>query len=77
MTDFTTDTPIEVKQSRSARAAKREYGAYFAVIFFACLPLALFTWALFALRNFRLPEKDPVQSAWSQAGIITPMIFQR
>ncbi|MEL6960305.1 MAG: cytochrome PufQ [Pseudomonadota bacterium] len=75
MTDFTTDTQIEAKQSRNNAAAKREYGAYFALIFFACLPLALFTWILFALRNFRLPEKDPVQAAWSQAGIITPMIF--
>lgn len=76
MSDFTSGTPIEVKQGRNTSAAKREYGAYFVVIFFACLPLAAFTWALFALRNFRLPEKDPVQAAWSQAGIITPMIFQ-
>ena len=76
MTDFTTDTHLEAKQSRNTNAAKREYGAYFAIIFLACLPLALFTWTLFALRNFRLPEKDPVQAAWSQAGIITPMIFQ-
>ncbi|SLN32819.1 cytochrome PufQ [Pseudooctadecabacter jejudonensis] len=75
MTDLTTDTPIEAKQSRNTNAEKREYGAYFVVIFFACLPLALFTYVLFALRNFRLPEKDPVQTAWSQAGIITPMIF--
>jgi len=73
MTDFTNNTQVE---HRSSNAAKREYGAYFAIIFMACLPLALFTWMLFSLRNFRLPEKDPVQSAWSQAGIITPMIFQ-
>lgn len=73
MTDFTNNTQIE---QRSSNAAKREYGAYFAIIFMACLPLSLFTWILFSLRNFRLPEKDPVQSAWSQAGIITPMIFQ-
>lgn len=61
---------------KNTNAAKREYGAYFAIIFLACLPLALFTWVLFVARNFRLPEKDPVQAAWSQAGIITPMIFQ-
>lgn len=74
MTDFTNNTHMEAKP-RNAAAAKREYGAYFAIIFMACLPLALFTYILFSLRNFRLPEKDPVQSAWSQAGIITPMIF--
>lgn len=76
MTDFTTDTHIEARQHKHSAAAKREYGAYFAIIFMACLPLSLFTWVLFSLRNFRLPEKDPVQAAWSQAGIITPMIFQ-
>lgn len=73
MSDFT-NNEIDTKP-RNAAAAKREYGAYFAIIFLACLPLALFTYVLFSLRNFRLPEKDPVQSAWSQAGIITPMIF--
>lgn len=73
MTDFT-NHQMDTKP-RNAAAEKREYGAYFAIIFMACLPLALFTYILFSLRNFRLPEKDPVQSAWSQAGIITPMIF--
>jgi len=79
MTDFTTDTPMIdthiTEKSRSNAGAKREYFVYFAIIFLACLPLSLFTWMLFSLRNFRLPEKDPVQAAWSQAGIITPMIF--
>ncbi|MCL4165639.1 UNVERIFIED_CONTAM: hypothetical protein GTU68_017307 [Idotea baltica] len=73
MTDFTNNTHME--KPRSTNAAKREYGAYFAIIFMACLPLSLFTYVLFTARNFRLPEKDPVQAAWSQAGIITPMIF--
>ena len=73
MTDFTNNNQMESRSSTNA--AKREYGAYFAIIFMACLPLALFTWILFTARNFRLPEKDPVQAAWSQAGIITPMIF--
>lgn len=72
MTDITNIPHVE---HRSHAATKREYGAYFAIIFLACLPLSLFTWMLFSLRNFRLPEKDPVQTAWSQAGIITPMIF--
>lgn len=74
MTDFTNNSQSETRSTNNA--AKREYGAYFAIIFMACLPLALFTWILFTARNFRLPEKDPVQAAWSQAGIITPMIFQ-
>ncbi|MDC0116183.1 cytochrome PufQ [Octadecabacter sp.] len=74
MTDFTNDSQMEARP-RNTNAAKREYGAYFAIIFLACLPLALFTYTLFTLRNFRLPEKDPVQAAWSQAGVITPMIF--
>ncbi len=73
MSDFTNN---DIETRSNSNAAKREYGAYFAIIFLACLPLALFTWILFAARNFRLPEKDPVQAAWSQAGIITPMIFQ-
>ena len=73
MSDMTNTNQVE--QRSNTNAAKREYGAYFVVIFFACLPLALFTWILFTARNFRLPEKDPVQAAWSQAGIITPMIF--
>ena len=72
MTDFTTDTPIV--RSRTA-PPKREYYAYFALIFAATLPLALLTWALKAARMMRLPEKGPVASAWSQARIITPHIF--
>ena len=72
MTDFTTDSPLI--RSRTA-PPKREYYAYFALIFLATLPLALLTWALSAARQFRLPEKGPLASAWSQARIITPHIF--
>ncbi|SLN31568.1 cytochrome PufQ [Roseisalinus antarcticus] len=73
MTDFTTDAPV-VRQ-RSTNAPRREYYAYFAVIFLATLPLALLTWALTALRHGHLPEKGPIKRAWSQARIITPHIF--
>ncbi|KAA9006850.1 cytochrome PufQ [Histidinibacterium aquaticum] len=73
MTDFTTDAPIVARPRASAE--KREYYAYFAVIFLATLPLALLTWALTAARQMRLPEKGPVARAWSQARIITPHIF--
>ncbi|MEM6307462.1 MAG: cytochrome PufQ [Pseudomonadota bacterium] len=72
MTDFTSNAP----QTRTRSAApKREYYAYFTVIFLAALPLAFLTWALSAARQFALPEKGPVARAWSQARIITPMIF--
>ena len=72
MTDFTTDTPM--LRTRTA-APKREYYAYFALIFMATLPLALLTWALKAARRMEWPEKGPIASAWSQARIITPHIF--
>ena len=72
MTDFTTDAPMA--RSRTA-PPKREYYAYFAIIFLATLPLALLTWALKAARQMALPEKGPIARAWSQARIITPQIF--
>ena len=71
MTDFTTDTPM---LRRSTTVPRREYYAYFALIFAATLPLSLLTWALKTLRR-ELPEKGPIASAWTQARIITPHIF--
>jgi len=72
MTDFTSDTPMT--RSRTA-PPKREYYAYFALIFAATLPLAFLTWGLTALRQMALPEKGPIAKAWTQARIITPHIF--
>lgn len=72
MTDFTTDTPLT--RTRTA-PPKREYYAYFAVIFLATLPLAMLTWCLSAARQMALPEKGPFAQAWTQARIITPHIF--
>ena len=46
-----------------------------ALIFAATLPLALLTWALSAVKAGGIPERGPVARAWSQARIITPMIF--
>ncbi len=57
-------------------AGRGEYYAYFAVIFAATLPLACLTWGLKAVRGMRLPDTGPVRAAWSQANIITPLIFQ-
>lgn len=79
MTDHTSDAMIDAAlsapQVRSHKPPKREFYAYFAIIFLATLPLALVTWTLAAARQMRLPEKDPLSKAWSQARIITPMIF--
>lgn len=72
MTDFTSNAP---QLRAKANPPKREYYAYFTVIFLAALPLAFLTWALAAARQFALPEKGPIARAWSQARIITPMIF--
>ena len=72
MTDFTTDAPLA--RPRMA-PPKREYYAYFAIIFLAALPLAFLTWTLSAARQFQLPEKGPLAKAWTQARIITPHIF--
>ena len=73
MTDFTTD--IAREEPRKVTPPKREYYAYFALIFVVTLPLALLTWALKALRTGSMPDRNPVSSAWSQARIITPQIF--
>jgi hypothetical protein len=73
MTDFTSDAPV----SRLRHAPpKREYYAYFAIIFLATLPLAFITWGLGGLRRMEIPAKGPFARAWTQARIITPQIFQ-
>lgn len=72
MTDFTSDAPV----TRTHHAPpKREYYAYFGLIFLATLPLAILTWMLTAARRMELPEKGPIARAWTQARIITPHIF--
>jgi hypothetical protein len=73
MTDFTASGAPDVSQRHSP--PKGEYMAYFAIIFLSALPLACLTWGLAALRQRRLPAKGPIAKAWSQANIITPMIF--
>ena len=80
MTDMTSD----LMDSRQAPATSREhvkrkngveFKIYFAIIFLATLPLATLTWALAAIKSRSLTDKGPVSRAWSQARIITPMIF--
>ena len=69
MTDFTTDAPIT--RARSA-PPKREYYAYFTLIFLATLPLSTLTWVLSAARRMALPEKGPFAKAWTNAEAAKP-----
>ena len=73
MTDQTSQAPLAAP--RSHRPPRAEFYVYFAIIFLATLPLACLTWALHALKSGSLTDKGPVARAWSQARIITPMIF--
>ncbi len=74
MSDMTNTGAFGVPERRAA-APRTEFAIYFAIIFAATVPLACLTWGLTLLRSGRLPERGPVARAWSQARIITPMIF--
>lgn len=74
MSDFTSDMKGMRTQTREA-ANRREYIAYFAVIFVVSLPVACITWALTAARHMRMPQKSPLRTAWSEASVITSMIL--
>lgn len=75
MTDHTSDLSVVGTEVRSHKPPRTEFYVYFAIIFAATLPLAVLTWALSAVKAGGLPERGPVARAWSQARIITPMIF--
>ena len=77
MSDFSIDTDFGGMPPRDMRRAseRREYAAYFALIFLAALPLACLAWMLSVLRHFRLPAAGPIRTALSQAGTIAPLIF--
>lgn len=70
MSDMTSNSPIT-----RHRPPRTEFMIYFAIIFAATLPLATLTWALAAIRAGNMTDKGPIKRAWSQARIITPMIF--
>ena len=74
MSDHTIDLPMSA-EARSAKKPTTEFAVYFAIIFAATLPLATLTWALSVVRSGSLKQKGPIARAWSQARIITPMIF--
>lgn len=75
MTDITQEPVVQDDAPRIRKAPKAEFMTYFAVIFCATLPLAVFTWALGVLRTGSFRRPSPIRQAWSQARIITPMIF--
>ena len=74
MSDHTIDLPMSA-EARPAKKPTTEFAVYFAIIFLATLPLATLTWALSVVRSGSLKQKGPMARAWSQARIITPMIF--
>jgi len=73
MTDMTNAGMAPVEKGRDG--LKTEFAIYFAIIFAATVPLACLTWGLTLIRSGHLPERGPLARAWSQARIITPMIF--
>ncbi len=74
MSDQTVDLS-QVSETRATRKPTTEFAVYFGIIFLATLPLAVLTWALSVIRSGNLKQRGPVARAWSQARIITPMIF--
>jgi hypothetical protein len=74
MTDQTSDIVVHA-EARAHKPPRTEFLVYFGIIFLATLPLAVLTWGLHAIRQGGLPEKGPMARAWTQARIITPMIF--
>ncbi len=73
MTDMTNSGAFAAPERKPG--LKTEFAIYFAIIFAATVPLACLTWALTLVKSGRLPDRGPVARAWSQARIITPMIF--
>jgi len=79
MTDMTTeltqDKALETSRTEPRRNIKAEFMVYFAIIFVATIPLAMLTWAMQAIKTRSWTDKGPFARAWTQARIITPMIF--
>ena len=80
MSDMTSDMIDSAPVTRATREPSRrktniEFSVYFVIIFIATLPLATLTWAMQAIRSRSFTDKGPMARAWTQAQIITPMIF--
>lgn len=74
MTDMTSNM-APAASAKKRNGVKTEFMVYFAIIFVATLPLACLTWALAAIKSRSFTDKGPMARAWTQARIITPMIF--
>ncbi|KIC47885.1 MULTISPECIES: cytochrome PufQ [Tateyamaria] len=74
MTDMTSNVVTET-HAKKRNGERTEFMVYFAIIFVATLPLACLTWALAAIKSRSFTDKGPMARAWTQARIITPMIF--
>ncbi|MEO0937435.1 MAG: cytochrome PufQ [Pseudomonadota bacterium] len=75
MTDLTQQLETRAEAPSRRQPLRTEFVIYFAIIFVATLPLACLTWALAAIRSRSFTDKGPMARAWTQARIITPMIF--
>lgn len=80
MSDMTSDMMAPTQATEAARETPRrkvniEFTVYFTIIFVATLPLATLTWAMQAIKSRSYTDKGPMARAWTQARIITPMIF--
>ena len=81
MSDMTTDfievenEAIEAPHPNARRKGQTEFTVYFVIIFIATLPLATLTWLMQAIKTRSFTDKGPMARAWTQARIITPMIF--
>ncbi|MEM6888224.1 MAG: cytochrome PufQ [Pseudomonadota bacterium] len=74
-TELTRDDVIAAPREETRPNIRAEFMVYFAIIFVAALPLAMLTWAMQAIRTRSWTDKGPWARAWTQARIITPMIF--
>lgn len=75
MTDLTNDTSQMSRPSKRSQPSRAEYNFYFSLILIMALPTCAVLWAFSVIRHRRLPEKGPIQSAFSEAHVITPQIF--
>jgi len=73
--DLTHESVLERPREEARPNIKAEFMVYFVIIFIAVLPLSMLTWAMQAIRTRSWTDKGPWARAWTQARIITPMIF--
>ncbi len=70
-----TDVTAHNTPTTRIRTPKTEFMIYFGIIFLAALPLATLSWVWAATTSRPTHRQGPIARAWSQARIITPMIF--